>query len=80
MKFKTQIRDNALIIHVVDTVFDVVGVKEFKRDVFIAIGDGETKFQHILIDMKNVKMVDSTGLGGLLFAKRQADLREGKLF
>lgn len=30
--------------------------------------------------MTNVRMVDSTGLGGLLFAKRQADIKGGTCY
>lgn len=75
MKFETEIKDDALVVRVQNTTFDVRGVKAFKRDVFMAIA--ESDFKNIVINMENVRMVDSTGLGGLLFAKRQATIKGG---
>ena len=68
MKFETEITKDTLIVRVQNTTFDIRGVKAFKRDIFLAIAENE--FKHIMINMENVRMVDSTGLGGLLFAKR----------
>ncbi len=78
MKFETEVIADTLAVRVQDTNFDVRGVKQFKRDVFLAIS--ESDFKNILINMTNVRMVDSTGLGGLLFAKRQADIKGGKCY
>jgi len=78
MKFETEIKDNTLIVRVQDTTFDIRGVKAFKRDIFMAIA--ESDFKNIMINMENVRMVDSTGLGGLLFAKRQATIKGGECY
>lgn len=75
MKFETEIKDNALIVRVQNTTFDIRGVKQFKRDIFLAIAEAD--FKNIIINMANVRMADSTGLGGLLFAKRQATIKGG---
>ena len=78
MKFENEVKDETLIIRVKDTTFDARGVKQFKRDMFLAIS--ESDFKNIVVNLENVKMVDSTGLGGLLFAKRQTDIRGGKCY
>jgi len=75
MKFETEIKKDTLIVRVQNTTFDIRGVKAFKRDIFMAIAESE--FKNIMINMENVRMVDSTGLGGLLFAKRQAAIKGG---
>ncbi len=77
-KFETEIKDDTLIVRVQNTTFDIRGVKAFKRDIFMAIAEAE--FKNIMINMENVRMVDSTGLGGLLFAKRQATIKGGKCY
>lgn len=78
MKFETEIKNDALIVRVQNTTFDIRGVKAFKRDIFLAIA--ESDFKNIVINMENVRMVDSTGLGGLLFAKRQATIKGGECY
>ncbi len=78
MKFETEIKNNTLIVRVQNTTFDIRGVKAFKRDIFMAIAEAE--FKNIMINMENVRMVDSTGLGGLLFAKRQATIKGGECY
>jgi len=75
MKFETEIIKDTLIVRVQNTTFDIRGVKAFKRDIFMAIA--ESDFKDIMINLENVRMVDSTGLGGLLFAKRQATIKGG---
>jgi len=78
MKFETEIISDTLVVRVQNTTFDVRGVKAFKRDIFLAIA--ESDFKNIVINMENVRMVDSTGLGGLLFAKRQATIKGGECY
>ncbi|NQV15771.1 anti-sigma factor antagonist [bacterium] len=78
MKFETEIQNDTLIVRVQNTTFDIRGVKAFKRDIFLAIA--ESDFKNIVINMENVRMVDSTGLGGLLFAKRQATIKGGECY
>ena len=78
MKFETEIHDDTLVVRVQNTTFDVRGVKAFKRDIFMAIAEAE--FKNIMINLENVRMVDSTGLGGLLFAKRQATIKGGECY
>ena len=78
MKFETEFKNDTLIVRVQNTTFDIRGVKAFKRDIFMAIA--ESDFKNIIINMENVRMVDSTGLGGLLFAKRQATIKGGECF
>jgi anti-sigma B factor antagonist len=78
MKFETEIKNDTLIVRVQNTTFDIRGVKGFKRDIFMAIAEAE--FKNIVINMENVRMVDSTGLGGLLFAKRQATIKGGECY
>ena len=78
MKFETEIKGNTLVVRVKNTTFDIRGVKAFKRDIFLAIA--ESDFKNIMINMENVRMVDSTGLGGLLFAKRQATIKQGECY
>ncbi|NQV29728.1 MAG: STAS domain-containing protein [Candidatus Marinimicrobia bacterium] len=78
MKFETEIVNDTLVVRVQNTTFDIRGVKAFKRDIFMAIA--ESDFKNIMINMENVRMVDSTGLGGLLFAKRQATIKGGECY
>ena len=78
MKFENEVKNETLIIRVKDTTFDARGVKQFKRDMFLAIS--ESDFKNIVVNLENVRMVDSTGLGGLLFAKRQTDIRGGRCY
>jgi len=78
MKFANEVLNETLIIRVKDTTFDARGVKQFKRDMFLAIS--ESDFKNIIVNLENVRMVDSTGLGGLLFAKRQTDIRGGRCY
>lgn len=78
MKFETEIIKDTLVVRVQNTTFDVRGVKAFKRDIFLAIAEAD--FKNIMINMENVRMVDSTGLGGLLFAKRQATIKGGECY
>lgn len=78
MKFETEFKKNTLIVRVQNTTFDIRGVKAFKRDIFMAIAEAD--FKNIIINMENVRMVDSTGLGGLLFAKRQATIKGGDCY
>ncbi len=77
MKFETELHGDVLLVRVKDTIFDVRGVKQFKRDVMLAITEAEPKIKNIAINLQNVRLLDSTGLGGLLFAKRQCDLKGG---
>ncbi len=78
MKFETEVVEDTLIVRVQNTTFDIRGVKAFKRDIFMAIAESDSK--NIMINMENVRMVDSTGLGGLLFAKRQATIKGGECY
>ena len=47
-----------------------------KEKLFLEIADGNSK---IVLDMKNVTEMDSSGMGALLFGKRQANNAGGDL-
>lgn len=49
---------------------------ELKEIMFTKISEGRNKF---ILDLSNVKTVDSSGLGSLLFGKRQANSQNGDL-
>jgi len=69
---------STLIFRVENLLLDAHGADKFKREMLIAMNEGE--FTNIIIDLDSVKMVDSSGLGALLFARRQVVQKGGECY
>jgi len=70
MRFDKEIIDNVLIIRVHESQITMSEAPDVKTS-FLAIMAGNEDC--ILLNMKEVKKMDSTGLGALLFGIRQAE-------
>jgi len=78
MKFEHHKVGNTVVFHVQNMLLDAHGADKFKREMLIALTEGE--FTNIVIDLETVKMVDSSGLGALLFARRQVVQKDGACY
>jgi anti-anti-sigma factor len=68
MDFQHETIGKNLIFTVKDFVLDAAGANRFKRALVISMADKE--IVNIVVNLQDVKMVDSSGLGALLFARR----------
>lgn len=78
MQFEHELIGRTLVFHVHNLLLDAHGADQFKRQMLIALNEGE--FTNIIINLNSVKMVDSSGLGALLFARRQVVQKDGKCY
>ena len=78
MKFEHRKVGDTVVFQVQNMLLDAHGADKFKREMLIALNEGE--FKNIIIDLKTVKMVDSSGLGALLFARRQVVQKDGTCY
>ncbi|MCF7803836.1 MAG: STAS domain-containing protein [Candidatus Marinimicrobia bacterium] len=78
MKFEHQTVGDTVVFRVQNMILDAHGADKFKREMLIALNEGE--FTNIIIDLDTVKMVDSSGLGALLFARRQVVQKDGACY
>lgn len=77
MHYQEEQVGDVLIIRIDEDRFDSTVSPEFKTELLRLI-EGE-HVRNILIDLKEVEYVDSSGLGALLFGHRQAKAKSGKL-
>ncbi len=78
MRFEHELVGETLVFQVQNLLLDAHGADKFKRELLIALNEGE--FTNIVIDLDSVKMVDSSGLGALLFARRQVVQKGGQCY
>ncbi|MFQ5603290.1 MAG: STAS domain-containing protein [bacterium] len=77
MNFHTEKINEVLVLRIDEKRLDTNVASEFKTELLRFVDkDGEKK---ILVDLKNVDYVDSSGLGALLFGHRQAKAQSGNL-
>jgi len=77
MHYQEEQVGDVLIIRIDEDRFDSTVSPEFKTELLRLI-EAE-HIRNILIDLKKVEYVDSSGLGALLFGHRQAKAKSGKL-
>jgi len=72
MKISTEVKnqEGVVVISVDEATIDHSNSASFKEKLFLEIADGNSK---IIINLQNVNEMDSSGLGALLFGKRQAN-------
>jgi len=78
MQFDHQLVGETLVFNVQNLLLDAHGADKFKREMLIALNEGE--FKNIVVNLESVKMVDSSGLGALLFARRQVVQKDGECY
>jgi len=78
MKFEHDLVGQTLIFSVQNMLLDAHGADKFKREMLLVLNQDE--FTNIVIDLDSVKMVDSSGLGALLFARRQVVQKGGECY
>ncbi|MBS1271810.1 MAG: Anti-sigma-B factor antagonist [Candidatus Marinimicrobia bacterium] len=78
MKFEYHKVGKTVVFRVQNMLLDAHGADKFKREMLIVLNEGE--FTNIVIDLETVKMVDSSGLGALLFARRQVVQKDGECY
>lgn len=78
MRFEHDLVGGTLVFQVQNLLLDAHGADKFKRELLMALNEGE--FTNIVIDLDTVKMVDSSGLGALLFARRQVVQKGGECY
>jgi len=76
LRYKTQETDGVLVFSFEEESISHDLASELKELVFLKIAEGYSK---IVLDLTKVKEIDSSGLGALLFGKRQASGNEGDL-
>lgn len=76
LKYSTKTTDDILIFTIEDEEINHHTASELKEKLFLQISEGHLK---IVLDMSGVKNIDSSGLGSLLFGKRQANSHNGDL-
>ncbi len=77
MKINQEKVGDVLILRVDETRLDSTVAPQFKTALLGLLEDKQTK--KVLIDLKKVDYVDSSGLGALLFGHRQLKSNSGKL-
>lgn len=76
LKYSTQEKDGILIFLVDEEKIKHDLHIDFKEAILLKIAEGYTK---IVLDLSKVEEIDSSGLGALLFGKRQAGGNQGDL-
>ncbi len=72
MKISTEVKDQegVVVVSVNEETIDHSNSASFKEKLFLEIADGNS---NIIINLQDVNEMDSSGLGALLFGKRQAN-------
>ena len=77
MKLTTEEIDGVLVARIEEARLDNTKAPQFKAELLRLVE--RQKAKNILIDLKKVEYVDSSGLGALLFGHRQAQSRSGQM-
>jgi anti-sigma B factor antagonist len=70
-------KEEAVILRIDENEVNHSNAASLKEKLFLEIADGNVK---IVLDLGKVKEMDSSGLGALLFGKRQASNAGGNMF
>lgn len=70
-------QNDIVILSVNEPIIDHSNSASLKEKLFLEIADGKNK---IILDLTKVMEMDSSGLGALLFGKRQASHSGGNIF
>lgn len=76
LQYNSQEKAGVLIFSIEEERITHDHAAALKETIFLKIADG---YSRIVLDLSRVKEIDSSGLGALLFAKRQADSSQGDL-
>ncbi len=76
MNLKTEVQGSITVIFVREERFDAHNSEELKSEVN-RLFEGGTK--HLLIDLKEVRFIDSSGLGVLVSGFKNASTRQGSI-
>ena len=70
MKFEKVVKDDIIILRILEPRVDSKMAPEFKKELLRHIVQDSP---NMIIDIKEVEYMDSSGLGSLLFGRRQAE-------
>ncbi len=76
IQYSTEKANDVLIFTVLDEHINHSNAASLKEKLFVEVADGNIQ---LVLDLKNVRDLDSSGLGALLFGKRQANNAGGEL-
>ncbi len=76
IQYQKQTRNNVAILKILEKDLNQEKAPELKELLFNQLAEGS---MNIILDLAEVKDVDSSGLGSFLFGKRQANARGGDL-
>ena len=74
LKYSKEVTDNIMIFKINEEEVNHDIASELKEKIFFHMAEGNL---NIILDLSKVKTVDSSGLGSLLFSKRQAKGNNG---
>ena len=76
MNLKTETHANVTVLFVKEERFDAHNSDEFKTEMNRLFESGT---KHLLIDLKEVRFIDSSGLGALVSGFKNASTRQGSI-
>ncbi len=76
MKYEKIVKDDIIILKILENHVDSKMAPELKKE-FLAIIVQDTP--NIIVDLSEISYMDSSGLGTLLFGRRQAERFQGRL-
>lgn len=76
MKIETETRDDKTILHCYEERLDAHNSPELKDILLRQLEEGA---QRLILDLSQVRFIDSSGLGALLSGYKNARLRQGSL-
>ncbi len=76
MKYEKIVKNNTVIVKVLERRIDSTLTPDFKKNLLAHIVQDSS---NIIVDLADIEYMDSSGLGALLFGKRQAERFLGNL-
>jgi anti-sigma B factor antagonist len=74
LRYSTELADDVMILKINEQEVNHELASELKEKIFLHLAEGNL---NIVLDLSKVNSVDSSGLGSLLFSKRQANAHNG---
>lgn len=74
MQISTESQGVYTAVKINDTRIDVQNASDFKKYLLNLISEGNTT---LIVDLKRVAFIDSSGLGALVYALREAKMKNG---
>jgi anti-anti-sigma factor len=68
MNFRTENIDNVVVFTILDNALEGLGASELKSQILIV---AQPDIKALILDLTNILIIDSSGLGALLLAHRQ---------